>query len=92
MNKELKRILSYGIHFDKPTNCWVRIEATKYDAETLEIVSWVVRKGNTAMSKHDGHFDFETMPSNRDEDYINEYRFSTVEEAEQCWNKFYNKL
>jgi hypothetical protein len=82
-------ILTYGLFFDKNRLQWTTIEATKYDEQTNEPISWAVRQGGSAMSKFTGNFDYEPMPSNRDDNFFNEYRFSTPDEAAQCWSKYY---
>lgn len=82
-------VLTYGLSFDKNRSQWVTIEATKYDEQTNEPTTWAIRRGGSVMSKFTGSFDYELMPSNRDDDFFNEYRFSTPEEAAECWSKHY---
>ena len=58
----------------------IYIEATKFD-DNHEAISWAVRThGGLVMSK-DGEFSYEPMPSNRDEDFFKQYRFSSPKEA-----------
>ena len=82
-------VLTYGLSFDKNRLQWVTIEATKYDEQTSVPTTWAVRRGDSVMSKITGSFDYEPMPSSRDDDYFNEYRFSTPDEAAECWSKHY---
>lgn len=87
-NPMLGVVLSYGLSFDAKRLEWVLLEATKYD-ENNKPISWTVRIGRTCMSKFTGGFAYEPMPSSRDDDFFNEYRFSTPEEAAECWSKHY---
>lgn len=87
-NPMLGVVLSYGLSFDVKRLEWILLEATKYD-ESNKPNSWAVRIGRTCMSKFTGVFDYEPMPSSRDDDFFNEYRFSTPEEAAECWSKHY---
>mgnify|MGYP003425797941 FL=1 len=82
-------VLTYGLYFDKNRLQWVTIEATKYDEQTNVPITWAVRRGGSVMSKFTGSFDYEPMPSSRDDDFFNEYRFSTPDEAADCWSKHY---
>ena len=85
----LNVVLTYGLSFDKNRQQWVIIEATKYDEETNNPIIWAVRRGGSVMSKFTGNFDYEPMPSSRDDDFFKEYRFSTPDEAAKCWSKYY---
>jgi hypothetical protein len=80
-------VLTYGLSFDKNRLQWITIEATKYDEQINEPIMWAVRQGGSVMSKFTGSFNYEPMPSNRDDDFFNEYRFSTPDEAAECWSK-----
>lgn len=82
-------VLTYGLSFDNNRLQWVTIEATKYDEQTNEPITWAVRKGGSVMSKFTGSFDYEPMASSRDDNFFNEYRFSTPDEAAECWSKHY---
>ena len=82
-------VLTYGLSFDENRLQWVTIEATKYDEQTNEPITWAVRRGGSVMSKFTGSFDYEPLPSSRDDDFFDEYRFSTPEEAAECWSKHY---
>ncbi len=81
-------VLTYGISYDKVRFKWIVVEATKYDDETNKPISWGIRNGSLIMSKITGDFEYETSPSNRDEDFLKEFRFDTPEEAFECWKKF----
>jgi hypothetical protein len=66
----------------------VYIEATKFD-EKNQAVSWAVRTtGGLAMSK-EGNFSYEPMPSNRDDEFLKHYRFSSPKEAISAWYKYH---
>ena len=88
----LNTILTYGIHFEKNTHEWITIEATRFDETTNQPVTWAVRLGRSVMSNITGDFDYEPMPSSRDDDFFKEYRFSSPEEAAKCWEKHYAKV
>ncbi|MEK6829082.1 MAG: hypothetical protein AABY15_03065 [Nanoarchaeota archaeon] len=80
--------LSLGLHYDKSRMQWITIEATKFDDDHVTPTSWAIRQGGFVMSKLTGSFDYEPMPSNRDDEFFAEYRFESPEEATECWNKF----
>lgn len=82
-------VLTYGLLFDKNRLQWVIIEATKYDEETSNPITWAIRKGGSVMSKFTGKFDYEPIPSSRNDNFFNEYRFSTPNEAAECWSRHY---
>ncbi len=82
----LPAVLTYGLLFDKSKMEWITIEATNYNEENSPI-AWAVRQGRTCMSKFSGRFDYEPSPSSRDNDFFNEYRFNTPEEAARRWNE-----
>lgn len=87
--KLLNVVLTYGLAFDNYRLEWVTIESTKFN-EQNNPCSWAVRKSSTCMSKFSGSFDYEPMPSSRDDEFFNTYRFSTPEEAAECWLKHYD--
>ena len=74
-------ILKYGIKYDKNMGDWVTIEATKFDEEFSKPISWAIRCGGRCMSKITKSFDYEPLPSSRDDEFFDEYRFNTPEEA-----------
>lgn len=83
--------ISLGITYDPKIMDWVKIEARQYGHETYQPTSWAVcRGGTTAMSKSDGVFYCEPIPSNRDQKYFNEFRFNSVDEALQTYIKFHD--
>lgn len=82
--------LSMGIAWDKQYNTFITVEATKFDSEHKPIV-WAIRRSSSVMSKKTGTFDYEPMPSNRDDEFFEEYRFDSIEEAIACWKK-HNEL
>ena len=89
-NEQLTPI-SLGITYDPKVMDWVKIEARQYDHKTYQPTSWAVcRGGVTAMSKDDGRFYYEPMPSNRDQKYFDEFRFNSVGEALQAYLKFHD--
>lgn len=81
-------VLTYGISYDKVRMRWIVVESTKFDEQTNNPISWGIRNGSLIMSKFTGDFEYEPSPSNRDEEFFNEYRFKTPEEAFECWEKF----
>jgi hypothetical protein len=80
--------LNYGIKFDKSYGSWITVDSTKYDEETHLPILWGVRRGSSIMSKYTGEFDYEPMPSQRDDDFFKEYRFDSPNEAKECYLKF----
>jgi len=84
----LNVVLSVGIAWDKRYETFVIIEATKFDAN-YQPISWAIRRSGYVMSKSTGVFIYEPRPSSRTDEFFDEYRFSSVEEARLCWNKFY---
>ena len=91
-NQQLTPI-SLGIKYNPTLMDWVKIEARQYDHETYQPTSWAICKGNSnsAMSKTDGVFYYEPMPSNRDKEYFDEFRFNSVDEALQTYLKFHDQ-
>lgn len=83
------KILSYGIQFDSARHEWIVCEATKFDDLTQKPTSWAVRNGVDVMSKHTGNFEYEPKPSSRDEDFFEEYRFNSADEAIEAWALFH---
>jgi len=53
----------------------VKIELTHVDPET-----WAVREGCRCLSKS-GLFDYEPMPSSREDEWLSEHRFASPDEA-----------
>jgi hypothetical protein len=82
--------LSVGISWDERHEAFVVVEATKFNDEHTPI-SWAIRRSGSVMSKTTGHFDYEPMPSSRDDEFFAEYRFTSMEEAINCWDEHYNK-
>ena len=61
------------------------------DGMTIEMASqrngavkWVVRNSVGCLNR-DGEFEYEPMPSSRDDDFLARCRFDTPEEAYQVW-------
>lgn len=45
-------------------------------------VKWAIRSGEDAvMSKYDGYFYLERLPSDRSDEYYEEFRFNSIDEA-----------
>ena len=84
------KVLTYGLKYEPERLEWVAVEATKYD-DVGNPISWAIRKGGYCMSKLTGKFDYEPRPSSRGESFITEYRFSTPEQAKECWQKFHSQ-
>lgn len=66
----------------------VYIEARSFNKKN-EPKTWAITMNSGCMSKKTGNFDYEPSPSNRDDDYIKEYRFTKFGYAESVYLKFY---
>lgn len=84
-------VLTYGLFYNKNWQEWITIEAARYDEQTKLPISWAVRRGNSVMSKLTGDFDYEPLPSNRDDNFYIKYRFTSPEAAAKCWSYFYSQ-
>ena len=82
------KINSYILKFDERGIRLTEIVATKYDEEGAPI-SWGIRMGGFVMSKEDGEFCHEPMPSSRDEEFFKEFRFDSPQEALDSYQKFH---
>ena len=80
---EIGIILSYGLYCDK-NNRWISLEATKFN-ELKQPISWAIRRTGWALSKYTGKFEYEPMYSSRDEKFLKEFRFDSIEEAVEYW-------
>jgi hypothetical protein len=63
----------------------ITVEATKYDENNLKPTSWAVRQRGLAMSNKTGIFCYEQLPSSRNDEYLEEFRFPTAEMAVACY-------
>jgi hypothetical protein len=91
--KRLKKMMipnSYLIEWDYPTRVEIYIVATKFNDDGSPI-SWAVRQHGFCMSKIDGEFGYEYMPSSRTEKFFEEFRFNSAEEAYETYKKFQMK-
>lgn len=52
--------------------------------------SWAIRKGKFVMSKLDGQFRYEPLPSERDDKFYQEFRFKSAVDAEVAYRRFHN--
>jgi hypothetical protein len=84
-NKEVEELCSIGLLFDG-INWLVKAEATRFDDKGKPVLWAVRRSGGSALSKITGEFDYEPLPSNRDEEYLQEHRFDTLAEAKQSFS------
>lgn len=54
--------------------------------------TWAIRTaGGDVLSKKSLSFEHEPLPSSRDEQFYQEFRFATVDEALECWNGYQQK-
>jgi hypothetical protein len=82
-------VLSYGLVFDDAHGQWITIDATMYDEKDgNKPVKWAIRKGGLVFSKITGTFEYEPMPSSRDDNFFAEFRFDTPDEAARVWEAF----
>ncbi len=79
-------VVSIAIGWDIRRDSFILVEASKFD-DDHKPVSWAVRCGSRVLSKESGEFNYEKMPSGRDEGFYQEYRFSSDKEAIECWQK-----
>lgn len=84
MSKSINIVLSMAVKWQPEYRSFIIAEATNFDAEQNP-TSWAIRSGRDAMSKISGEFEYEPMPSSRDDAYFAEFRFSTMQEAIECW-------
>ena len=75
---------------DKSYSLVVTIEASKLEKGVP--VKWKVSYHSETLNKETMDFDYEGMPSGRTEEYLDETRFDTPEEALECFNKFIDKV
>jgi len=80
-------ILTVGLKWLPNYLCWVIVEATKFD-EFQKPISWAIRKSSLCLSKKTKEWEYEPMPSSRDDEYYEEFRFSSLEEAITFWETF----
>jgi len=81
-------VLKYGLFYAQEKETWITIEATQFDEQTNEPNLWAVRRNSGVMSNKTGEFSYEPFPSSRTEEFFKEFRFSTVEDAKNTWEKF----
>lgn len=77
--------VAYLLKFDSQRLEQTKIEATLFD-DNGKPTSWAIRKSGTCFSKITNEFHYEPLPSSRDEDFFNEFRFNSEREALICWN------
>lgn len=88
MENNIGVILTYGIR--RVDGYWsVTIEATNFDANGKP-TSWAIRNGRDCLNKHTGWYDYEPLPSERDDEFLESHRFSSPEEAKECYSKLNN--
>lgn len=58
-------------------------EARQSDGSIL----WAVRRAGTSCLATDGHWEFEPMPSSRDDDFIQRTRYTSPEAALEAWQR-----
>jgi len=87
-----KRVpISYLIKFDRYELTEVAVKCTSYNEKELPH-NWAVKMNDTkAMSKISGQFCREPIPSNRDDEFFEEFRFPSYEEAVKCYERFYGE-
>lgn len=78
-------ILTIGLKFDKQREEWIILEATKFDDEYTKAISYAIRKSGSCWNKTAQKFIYEPMPSNRDDDFFEQCRFASEEEALSEW-------
>lgn len=71
--------------FGEFVNGVVFVEATKFK-KTGEVTRWAVRRHNTCMNRQ-GEFGYEPMPSERDDQFLKDYRFTSLQKAVEIYNK-----
>ena len=49
-------------------------------------VLWAIREGGLCLAR-DGNWEYEPIPSDRDEAFFARCRFSTIAEAVSCWER-----
>lgn len=75
---------------DKAYSLVVTIEASKLEKGVP--VKWKVSYHNETLNKETVDFDYESIPSERTEEYLSQTRFNTPEEALECFNEFVEKV
>lgn len=80
--------LSTAIFFSVYHQEWIKIDVTSFDKERKNPLSFAVRKGTSVLSKKSGTFCYEPLPSNREDDLFDEFRFDSFESALHCVDKF----
>lgn len=84
------QVLTYGLYFDPARLQWTTLEVTLYDEKPPHNpLKWTIRRAGSVMSKKTGSFDYEPMPSNREDDWLEEYRFDKAAEAIACYVEHY---
>lgn len=83
--------LSFGIVYDESRQDWITIQPRSYDKQTHHPASWAVLRSGAVMSKKDGGFSYEPIPSSRTKKFLVEHRFASPEEAFMAFKKFHNK-
>lgn len=65
------------------------IRATRFEDETGKPISWgIFSYDHESMSKKTGLFENSPLPSSRSDEWFEEFRFKTPEEAMECWDEF----
>lgn len=96
MLKNLK-ITEYELLVDPPAlrTIVLRCRPRRANGEIIDL--WAIQRGSECLckipNKH-GYFtfDYEPLPSNRDESYYIDYRFNDAIEAYDFWNSFRAKI
>lgn len=65
----------------------ISITAKSY-SEDGSVKTWAVSYQGYVLNKTTGEYDYEPTPSNRSENFLQEHRFSSSEEAFECFKKY----
>lgn len=80
------QVLKWGIFWDERRLCWCNIELLMQPTgNPLYRITYM----SGTMSKKDGQFSIEPLPSSITKKFKNEHRFKSPEEALECFLKFY---
>lgn len=56
-------------------------------------IKWSINRGNNvSLNNQTREFEIEPIPSSRSDDFINQHRFNSAQEALDFWNKNYNLI
>ncbi len=80
MNLAELQVVSYELEFDASRNADVRLEM----ARGVECVRWAIRDHGACLNKK-GEWEYEPMPSSRDDAFFERCRWDSAEEALAFW-------